>query len=84
MFQQKSFNPVDHTFEWVDGWYKWDYKEAHKQARKARREAVKDLRSQGHNVRVFTLKDQRITRGGVGSGQPHIDLVVNVYYLEVS
>lgn len=81
---QRSYNPVDYTFEWADDWYKWDYKEAHKQARKARNEAAKDLRSQGHMVRVFTLKDQRVTKGGIGSGRSHIDLIVNVYYLEVN
>lgn len=83
MFQQ-AFNPIDYTFEWTDDWYKWDYKESHKQARKVRSKAVKDLRSQGYTVRVFTLSNQLVSRGGIGSGQPHIEQVVSVYYLEAA
>jgi len=79
---QQSFNPVDYTFEWTKDWYKWDYKLAHKLARKARNRVVKELRKQGYQVKVFTFSNQRITRGGIGTGKPHIDLIVNVYYLE--
>ena len=84
MFSQQSFNPIDYTFEWTDDWYKFDYEESHKMALKARNAKARELRKQGHTVRCFTLKHQRVSRGGIGSGRPHIEQVVNVYMLNVN
>ena len=81
---QHFFNPVNYTFKWTDdGWYNWDYDKAHKLALAARNKRAGELRKEGYKVGVSTLKKQRISQGGIGSGKPHIDLVVNVYVLTV-
>ena len=87
MRNQQSFNPIDYTFQWTGedetGWYEWDRTEAHKQALKARNAEAKRLRAKGHKVRCGTHRDQLMSRGGIGSGRPHIELHVNCYYLNV-
>lgn len=81
---QESYNPIDTDyFRWTDdGWYTFDRPAAHKQAKHVRDCRVRSLRAVGKTVRVWTLRNQRITRGGIGTGHPEIDLVVNVYMLE--
>jgi len=79
---QRTFNPANYCFAWTDdGWYEWDRKEAHKQALRVRNRGAKRLRAQGMTVSCFTHSGQLISRGGIGSGHPHIELVVNVYGL---
>lgn len=78
---QQTFNPIDFGFEWTATWYNWNRTEAHKQALAARNKEAKRLREQGKRVHCRTLKNQRITRGGIGSGHPHIEQVVSVYML---
>ena len=78
---QQTFNPVDFTFRWTPDWYTWNRTEGQKQALAARNAKAKELRGQGKQVRCQTLKGQRITRGGIGSGHPQIEQVVNVYML---
>ena len=77
---QRTFNPADFEFQWTDdGWYEWDHAEAHKMALRERNAAARTLRKEGRRVRSFSNPGQRISRGGIGSGHPHIELIVNVY-----
>lgn len=78
---QKIFDPTNYTFEWTEDWYDWDYEAAHKQALKARNAEAKKLKRAGYEVTKYTLRDQLITQGGIGSGHPEISLVVNCYVL---
>lgn len=83
MLTQFVFNPADYNFEWTDDWYTWDADEARKVALKARNDKAKKLKAGGKKVRKFTLKNQLITRGGIGSGHPEISMVVNCYGVNV-
>jgi hypothetical protein len=78
---QKIFSPLDYGFTWTDGWYTFDYKAAHAAALKARNAEAKRLRAAGKQVVTFALPDQLMSRGGIGSGYPHIELHVNCYGL---
>ena len=80
---QITYNPVDYKFQWTEDWYEWDRAAAVKMALQARNAKAKQLRQEGMTVRVFTLKDQLISRGGIGSGKPHLDFCVSVYGLNV-
>ena len=76
---QETFNPIDYGWQWIDDWYKWDYDAARKAALYDRNSTARNLRKQGHKVVCQTLKNQRISKGGIGSGHPHIERIVNVY-----
>jgi hypothetical protein len=85
---QQIFNPADYTFEWTVptaadpmGWYKWDRTESHRFALRDRNQCAVSLRENGYNPVLFSLRDQLITRGGIGSGHPEISLVVTCYGL---
>lgn len=77
---QETFNPVDYGFEWVDDWYVL-HPGARNQALVARNLRAKQLRGQGYTVRSFALNNQLITRGGIGTKHPQIELLVTVYGL---
>jgi hypothetical protein len=80
---QKTFNPVNFCFAWTDdNWYTWDRQEAHNQARQARDAEAKRLKAQGKRVSKFSMPNQLISRGGIGSGKPHIQLVATCYGVE--
>ncbi|KKW13352.1 MAG: hypothetical protein UY48_C0002G0043 [Candidatus Gottesmanbacteria bacterium GW2011_GWB1_49_7] len=80
---QQGFNPADYCFQWTtDGWYEWDRKAAHKAALQARNARAKELRQRFAKVQCSTLPDQLITRGGIGSGRPEIDMGVSVYMVD--
>ena len=81
---QQVFNPASYTFKWVNDWYEWDSKSAHNHALKARNAEAKRLKAQGYRVSKCTLKNQLITKGGIGSGNPEISLVVNCYLLNAT
>lgn len=81
---QISFNPMSYGFKFTDDWYEFDYDAAHKAARKARSKRAKELRSKGWSVKLYTFSNQRITRGGIGSGKPEITQIVSVYMLDAS
>ena len=82
---QKTFSPIDYGFAWTDdGWYEWDSKAARVAARKARDEEAKRLRKSGWNVKVYAIQNQLISKGGIGSGHPHIEAVVSVYMIDAS
>lgn len=80
---QESFNPADYCFEWTpaDNWYKWDRKAAHSQALKARNARLKELKKSGKSPRGWSLPGQTISRGGAGSGNPHIEMCVTSYMI---
>jgi len=80
---QRTFNPANFAFQWTDNWYQWDRKQAHKQALAQRNLEAKALKAQGKRVVNFTLSGQLITRGGIGSGHPEIDLCCSVYGFNV-
>ena len=80
---QRTFNPANFEFAWTaDGWYTWDRTAAHSAALKARNTEAKRLQAQGKRVIKSSLPGQIITRGGIGSGHPEIDLCVTVYMVE--
>jgi hypothetical protein len=79
---QLMFNPINYGFVFTsDGWYKFDRKAAQKSALQARNAKAKELKSQGKRVVTFTLSNQLITRGGIGSDNPQIEEIVSVYGL---
>jgi hypothetical protein len=79
---QQMFCPVDFgSFRWTDDWYSWDAVEGHREAMRARDAKARILRQAGHHVRKFTLRNQVITLGGVGTKCPHIEFVVTCYGL---
>jgi len=82
---QQRFNPLHFGFNWTsDGWYDFDHTSAHKAARAARDTEARRLRKAGHKVRCWTTSGQLVSQGGIGSGKPHIELIVSVYGLTVS
>ena len=80
---QFAFCPFDFCFEWTDTWYTWDAKEARKQALAARDAKVRELRAQNKTVTKWTLSDQLVRKGGIGTDHPEIDAVTSVYMLSV-
>jgi len=79
---QESFNPINYTFEWTDNWYKFYRESAHRKALAARNARYRELKEQGFQVRRFTIRNQLMTKGGIGTNHPQISLIVNVYYVE--
>jgi hypothetical protein len=84
MTRQQLFLPLDYGFRWTEDWYEYDGKPAEQAALKARNAEFKRLKAEGHAVRKFSLGKQLVSRGGIGSGRPHIELVVPCYGLEVA
>lgn len=80
---QMSFNPIHYGFRWTDdGWYEFDELDAKNRAWKARAEFVKELRKDGFTTILKSSTKQLISRGGIGSGRPHIELLVRVYCID--
>ena len=79
----QSFNPINFGFTFTADWYDFDSKAAHAAARKARNDEAKRLRKLGHKVLCHTNGKQLMSRGGIGSGKPHIEVIVSVYRLTV-
>jgi hypothetical protein len=81
--RQQTFNPADFAFSWTpDGWYQWNRDAAHKAAMQARNAEAKRLRAKGCRVIRTSLPGQLISRGGIGSGHPHIEMFVTCYMVE--
>lgn len=84
---QQTFNPIDYGFKWQGDWYTFDARAAEKEALAARNAEVKRLRAEFKRLRMtterpvkpFTLRQQQITKGGIGSGHPEITVIVSVY-----
>ena len=79
--QQRHFNPLDYGFAWIDGWYSWDFAEGHKAARAARAALAKELKAIGFEPVMSSMGLQLVSRGGVGSGHPHVTFAVTCYML---
>lgn len=81
---QFNFNPADYCFSWTtDGWYEWDRKAAQKAAMTARNVHAKVMAAKGKRVIKSSMPGQLITRGGIGSGKPQIEMFVTVYTVTV-
>jgi len=78
---EKHFNPVDYFFTWTEDWFEWDFVRAEQKARQDANELYFRLRRERKNPRKRTLKNQLITRGGIGSGHPQIEQIVDVFYV---
>lgn len=81
-------SPADYCFEWTSptpdspmGDYTWDRAKAHAQALRDRNQIAITLSRSDHNPRSFSIRDQTITLGGIGSGHPQIELAVTIYGL---
>jgi hypothetical protein len=79
----QTFNPADFAFEWTPDWYDWDSAAAHNMARDARDTEAKRLKAQGFRVKKWSSPNQLITRGGIGTPHPEIDMVVTVYCVTI-
>ena len=85
MTTQQVFSPIKFGFEFTaDGWYAFDRKDATAKARKARDDAARELKSEGYEVRKFSLPNQLVSMGGIGSGRPHIEEIVTCYGLNAT
>jgi len=79
---QKLFDGTDTHFRWTkSGWYEFDHTAARKAALKARNQHARQLSEQGYVVTKFSLGRQLVSRGGIGSDRPHIELEVSCYGL---
>jgi hypothetical protein len=82
---QQTFNPIDYGFAWTDdGWYNWDAKLGRKLAMQARDAAAKRAKREGRTVTKFSMPNQLISRGGIGSGRPHIEQVVTCFGVNIA
>lgn len=82
---QKYYNPADFEFEWTkNNYYSWDRKAAHKAALRARNDEMRRLQHEGYDVTAFILRDQIVSKGGIGTGRPHIKLSVTCYGLSAN
>ena len=71
---QQIFSP---KITWTpDGWYTL---EDDSKARERRDSEAKTLKSQGYHVSKFSMRNQLMSHGGIGSGKPHIEVVCNCY-----
>jgi len=80
---QRIFNPINYGFDWTHDWYTFDRKAASAEALKERNAFVKKAKAEGRIVRTFSLPNQLITRGGIGSGHPQIEVFVTCYGAEI-
>lgn len=76
---QQTYCGADYDWKWNDDWYEWDRAAGNRAALKARNADAQRLVSYGYTVRKFSLGDQLISRGGIGSGKPHIEVWAKVY-----
>lgn len=80
----KTFNPIDYDFQWKNGWYEFDADVAAKMARRDRDLAASKIKAAGGHVRKWATRDQLMTRGGIGTPNPEIAVVVTVYGITYS
>ena len=67
-----------HKFEWTDdNWYRLIPMDAIKE--RARR--IKQLRKQGYKPQRSSLGLQLLSKGGIGSGKPHIEYWTRTYMI---
>jgi len=77
------FCPLDYGFRWTDDWYDYDGKAAETAARAARDKRAAELKREGFTVKKRTRRRNLLSMGGIGSGHPHIQLFVPIYYVDV-
>lgn len=80
---QRTFNPVNYFWTWTSDWYEWDSAAAHKAAMKERNAEAAKLVKAGKRVKKWSHAGSLMSRGGIGSGKPHIEVVVTVYGFNV-
>jgi hypothetical protein len=85
--RQLIFDGTD-LWRWVEEtpgrfWYEFDEKEAAKVAKARRDEAARKAKADGYGVKKFSMRNQSIRRGGIGSPYPEIDAVVHCYGVNV-
>mgnify|MGYP001562560384 CR=1 FL=1 len=76
---QITFNPIDYSFAWTDDWYVFDEEVGSSKAIEACNFAYAKLKSLGKNPKRFTMQNQLMKRGGVGTGNPQIEIFVTIY-----
>jgi hypothetical protein len=76
---QQIHSPVDYGFKWTADWYDWDAAHGHREAKRYQDAHATILRRAGNQVRKFTLRNQVVSRGGVGSNHPHVTFTVTAY-----
>jgi hypothetical protein len=85
------YDPTDYCFEWTPpedptnpfdvGWYKWDSVKAHEEAKAARDAHYNEMKKKGRKVKRSQMRNQLITRGGIGSEHPQVEFLVTIYRL---
>jgi hypothetical protein len=81
---QHSFSPIDYTFKWDgNGWYDYDEDAGKVLAKKDRDDYAAELKRDGYKVRKSVRKNNLRSKGGIGSGNPHIELVVPSFLVTV-
>ena len=80
----KVFDPIKTGFKWVDseecggmGWYDYD-PSVEKECRRDRDAFARQARKDGKTVKCSMNRSLR-SMGGIGSGHPHIELIVPIY-----
>lgn len=86
---QELFSGVETFFRWTteaDGstWYQFDEDAARKHALRERNRRARELERAGYTVRKFSLGKQLRSKGGIGSGKPHIEFLSTCYGLNYS
>lgn len=76
---QEKFSAAD-GFVWSGDWYAMS--ETNAQALARRNARAVELKRAGYRVRKSTSAGQLLSFGGIGSGRPHIEVVVNVYRID--
>jgi hypothetical protein len=82
-YRSFSFVTTDYHFTWTADWYTWDGKAAKKAAMAERNAEAKRLRAEGWTVRCGS-QASLMSKGGIGSGHPHIELWATAYTLSAT
>lgn len=81
---QRIYNPIKFEFSFNDeNLYTWHSKNAHKIARQQRDADAKEWKRRGYRVKKFSLQNQLVKAGGIGSGNPEINEIVTCYGFNV-
>lgn len=80
MRTSRTYVTTNYHFNWTSDWYAWDASAAKKSAMAERAADAKQLRAEGYTVRMHSQK-ALMSKGGIGSGHPHIELWATAFYL---
>lgn len=82
---QEIFNSINYGFEWTgegaSRWYSWDEVAAEAKAKAERDALAKELKAKGYSVKKFSSGKNLMSRGGIGSGNPHIEVYAKSFGL---